>query len=399
MNPDEFFELAREKPIEATEFVQDFADAYNNSGSTGYANLVIHIFETFLKVNKIKLDLVGYSQPSRSRKRPEYIPTLLEALKMADMAVCLRDRLAILMLTYTGLRNSTLRATVYDECYLNDPVLQQYTLKREIERKEESLIIIIHEVMKKRIPDSCKNRIFYYVFLPPKVTECFRLHIREIARKVGCIDSNQPIFPTTNTRFSVSKRNKTAISNHQLENIVKDAAQRAGIENYRYVYPHCLRKTFESFMRNQPDELKLDEKEREFFFGHILPGSQDTYFDKTKIEEMRAKYARMSFEPFASFEKEERVIHENELKNYLKGEWHFEATLTSGDVVVFRKSLKKRTENTENIDTAKSVNQKEHIQTRSLQNKKLPIDETKEQDRQSKELTNEDRQKKGHKKR
>jgi hypothetical protein len=31
--------------------------------------------------------------------------------------------------------------------------------------------------------------------------------------------------------------------------------------------------------------------------GHILPGSQDAYYDKTKVEELRAKYARVEFFP------------------------------------------------------------------------------------------------------
>lgn len=32
--------------------------------------------------------------------------------------------------------------------------------------------------------------------------------------------------------------------------------------------------------------------------GHILPGSQDTYYDKTEMEEMRRKYAKIEFFPF-----------------------------------------------------------------------------------------------------
>lgn len=41
----------------------------------------------------------------------------------------------------------------------------------------------------------------------------------------------------------------------------------------------------------------LDPKDQEFFMGHILPGSQDTYYDKTKIEEMRIKYLKIEFFP------------------------------------------------------------------------------------------------------
>ena len=39
--------------------------------------------------------------------------------------------------------------------------------------------------------------------------------------------------------------------------------------------------------------------------GHILPGSQDTYFDKSKVEYLRAEYARLSFG---------RVVVENKFK-------------------------------------------------------------------------------------
>ncbi len=344
LTPDQFVELVKVQPDEAAELVQAFADSYFNRGSVRYANDVIMKFKTFLSINKTELDLSGYSSPSRSREMPEYVPTLLEALKMADVARCLRDRLAILLLTYTGLRNSTLRALAYNETYPKDPLLQNFTIKKELERNEECVILIIHEVMKKRIPAACKGRLFYYTFLPPRVTECLCLHITEMMRKRGSDNFIDLIFSTENKRLTIDERNRTPISQSALEKIVKNAALRAGLENWKYVYPHCLRKTNESFMRNQPDELKLDDKEREFFFGHLLSGSQDTYFDKSKIEEMRGKFARLNFEPSVSFEKEERVIPEEELPAYLQGEWHFIAALSSGKVVVFRKALKKKAE-------------------------------------------------------
>ena len=31
--------------------------------------------------------------------------------------------------------------------------------------------------------------------------------------------------------------------------------------------------------------------------GHILPGTQDTYYDKTKVDELRRKYAKVNFFP------------------------------------------------------------------------------------------------------
>jgi len=59
------------------------------------------------------------------------------------------------------------------------------------------------------------------------------------------------------------------------------------------VRPHVLRKAFESALRN----AWLDVKDQEFLMGYILPGSQDNYYDKTKIDELRNKYAKIEFFP------------------------------------------------------------------------------------------------------
>ena len=75
--------------------------------------------------------------------------------------------------------------------------------------------------------------------------------------------------------------------------MVKSSAKMAGIREWRAVSPHSLRKAFERALRNSG----LDVKDQEFLMWHILPGSQDTYYDKTKIEEMRGKYARIEFFP------------------------------------------------------------------------------------------------------
>lgn len=223
-----------------------------------------------------------------------------------------------------------------------DPLLQEHTIKKELKRGEECLMIIVHEVMKKRIPNACKNRMFYYTFIPRKVTECLRLYLSERVERYGPIFDGQPIFITKNRRIPLRERLGTPISPRELQLIVKKLAKRAGIENWEHVYPHCLRKTYEGFLRNQPDDVKLDDKESEFLFGHILPGSQDTYFDKTKIDHIRGKYARMISEPTTSVDKDEDVIDEDKLQTFLQQGWHYEATLRSGKVVVSRRAIKKQ---------------------------------------------------------
>lgn len=66
---------------------------------------------------------------------------------------------------------------------------------------------------------------------------------------------------------------------------------RAGIEQWRDVTPKCLRKAYESALRNN----RLDPKDQEFLMGHILPGTQDPYYDYTKIEQLREKYMKIDF--------------------------------------------------------------------------------------------------------
>ena len=41
----------------------------------------------------------------------------------------------------------------------------------------------------------------------------------------------------------------------------------------------------------------MDPKDQEFLMGHILPGSQDPYYDRSKIESLRQKYMKIRFFP------------------------------------------------------------------------------------------------------
>jgi len=374
INPDQLILKAKEDPELITNIVQAFGDEVYRKRSVRYANHRIQLLKTFFKVNKVdsKLDLNLYSQPTRSRKRPEYIPTLEEALRMAEVSGNLRDRLIIEFLLYTGLRNSTLRALVYNEHY-PEPLLKEYTIKRELERGEECIVIIVHEIMKERVPNACKNRIFYYTFIPPKVTADLHAYIREREKKYGPLRDDDPIFPTGNRRIPLSVRLQTPISSRELQEIVKKAAKRAGVEHERYVYPHCLRKTYESFLRNQPNDVKLDIKEREFLFGHVLPGSQDTYFDRTKIEEMRAKYARLNFEPIV-IETEERVVKQEDLQSFLEQGWKFVAALSNGKVVISRKVKRqaKKVHITPEFDRDSCTAQNTPLSTKEREHNNLP---------------------------
>ena len=86
------------------------------------------------------------------------------------------------------------------------------------------------------------------------------------------------------------------MSPRQLQHIVKMAAKRAGVPQWQYVKPKCLRTAFETVLHSElVDGGRLDPKIQEFFIGHILPGCEDDYFDKTEVEMLRAEYAKLNF--------------------------------------------------------------------------------------------------------
>jgi hypothetical protein len=74
--------------------------------------------------------------------------------------------------------------------------------------------------------------------------------------------------------------------------------------------------------------------------GHkVGPGSQENYYDLSKVEEMRQKYARMIFfqPPAAERNKSpQKIIPEGELEKYLAEGWLFVpgSRLSDGKVIV-----------------------------------------------------------------
>ena len=146
--------------------------------------------------------------------------------------------------------------------------------------------------MRQLVADSCKNDITYFVFVPRRVVEALIDYLRERKMRWGKIEDIEPLFILER----ITKRKKEPIqlimSESAILDAIKDAARLAGLSDWRAVTAISLRKVFNNFLINQENRA-LKEEEREFFMGHLIPGTRDTYFDKTKIEEMRRKYSRL----------------------------------------------------------------------------------------------------------
>lgn len=280
-------ELVALRRSQVEKLVQEYADSLMEA-SPRYSNLAVAVLKAFFGVNGFKrakaLELETYHAPPRFRISPEYIPTKSEVYRMADSACSLRDRAMILTLFSTGLRNSTLRA------------IRCGDIAEELRNNCVNVKVPVYPEMKKLAPNACKGRIPYYVFTSDEATQALKLYLNERKEKHGDIEGSEPLFCTEYNQIDRNSRRRNPVSSRYVEIIVKSAAKRAGINQWKAVHPHCLRKAFESVLRNQlVDGSNLDVKTQEFFMGHVLPGSQDPYFDRSKVEHMRIQYSRLRF--------------------------------------------------------------------------------------------------------
>jgi integrase len=281
-------QLVRMKRDEAERQVQRYVDSLAATSSRAYANTAIAALKAFFVVNGFKrnrtLEVQSYYQPPRQRMTQEYIPTKAEIYKMADSACSLRDRAIMLMLFSSGLRNSTLRA------------LRVKDVKDELLAGRDVILVPVYPEMKQVDSAACKGGIPYYSFLCDEGIQALRLYLEDRKERFNGILDEEPLFCTEHNQLLKEQRRRKPITARELQIVIKSAAKRAGIAQWRLVHPHALRKTYETVLRGQLiDGSNMDVKTQEFLMGHVLPGSQDNYYDSSKIETMRILYSNLRF--------------------------------------------------------------------------------------------------------
>ena len=282
-------ELVEMKKADIEKLVEEFCyHKREKQCCNATVNTTLFMIKTFFKVNGFReLEVESYYQPARARTREEYIPTLDEARRMASVAGSLRDRAIIFVLVSTGLRNSTLRAILYRD------------VREELEQGRKNILIRVHFGMKKVDPSACKGKIEYFVFTSAEATQAIELYLDERRRRFGEIQDNELLFPSEHNRLPARKRKFKPLSARELQILVKKVARKAGIKEWKKVTPTCLRKTFNTVLHSPlADNGRLDWKTQEYFTGHILPGSMDTYYDKGNVDELRKEYQKLVFTPF-----------------------------------------------------------------------------------------------------
>jgi integrase len=280
--------------VEASRLLQRHIDELKDENqSIRTVNVSLGYLKMFFRVNGFKgekeLEVERYHQPARYRKRPEYVPTSEEIFKMAYSAGSSKNKAMVLALYTSGLRNSTLRAVLYGD------------IEEELQKNEVVKISVTPE-MKRVEDDACKNGIAYYTFISKETVQALKEYLAQRVLEYGSIEDTEPLFISTSTNVPPQVRRHTLVKKRSLDELVKRAAKNAGIPNWKDVYPHCLRKAFESALRN----AGLDLKDQEFLMGHILAGTMDTYYDKTKVEQLRPKYAKVNFFPERGLTEDDR---------------------------------------------------------------------------------------------
>lgn len=285
-NPDKLLSLPKRR-VES--LVQRFADELAANGrSKSYVNTVIKRLRTFFRVNGFKgerdLDIVTYFVPTRYRKKPEYIPSKDEVYAMAAAAGRPRNRALILCLWSSGLRVSSLSALNYGD------------VQDELKEGLSCVMIPVYPEMKSRVKNACKGSVPYYTFICQDAVEALRAYLRKRREEYGPIYPEYPLFHSDWNLWDRSERSRKRLNRRTIGKIVKRAAKVAGLPQWAHVTPHCLRKAFKSVLRSPTlDGGRLDQGTQEFLFGHILPGSQDAYYDKTKVEFHRKEYMKLDF--------------------------------------------------------------------------------------------------------
>jgi integrase len=313
------------------DLVQEYCDRFLNSKN--YANTTLYNLLTFFEVNNIHLVIKPYTANKRYRKRKEYIPSYKEALKMAKVAENLRDRCIILFIILCGLRNSTLRALTLSNDADPNPLFQDYSIKKELERGSSYILVKIHLGMKELIADACKSDIEYFTFIPPQVKEALIDYLEDRKWKRGRIFENEPLFIREDLLPSINDPKKLILSRQAVNELVKEAARLAGIKEWKYVTATSLRKVFDNFLIDHDPNKALEFEDREFMMGHLLPGASDRYFHKEKIEEMRSKYTKLDFNLQGEKRKVRKIINKDELRLYLGFEG-FEMIVLSPETMV-----------------------------------------------------------------
>jgi integrase len=193
----------------------------------------------------------------------ERIPTLAETWQIIDAARSLRDKALIGLLFATGIRsNAATRLTLGDlkDLHNQDPLPIKITSKMDTKLKR-------------------RRRQSYWTFIGG---ELLSLLIEYVKRY------HNPNAPDETSLFQTV--NKKPVTINRVLDIVTESARLAGFKKGE-IGTHTLRKAHRKILRQSgiPSDLA------EILSGHVLSGTQESYYDPSDIETLRDAYLQANF--------------------------------------------------------------------------------------------------------
>jgi integrase len=167
--------------------------------------------------------------------------------------------------------------------------------------------------------------------------EALKAYLRDRNEKYGPTTPEAPLFHAEWNLWGRNERSSKRLGRRTVAKIIRRAAKLSGIVQWVFITPHTLRKAFESVLRNPTiDGSRMDMATQQFFFGHILPSSQDAYYDKDKTDFHRLEYEKLNFFDSPITRSIDKLIQSKELEKHLNEGWMFIAQLDSKQIIVRR---------------------------------------------------------------
>lgn len=285
-----------------SEKVQAFCDKFNHTGKARTAHLALGSLRMFFKHNGIdKLDLEDYNW--WKSRRPEYVPNKEEAYRMADHSDA-RARAIILCAFQCGLRNATLRALYYGD------------VREQLQAGQVPIAVHVSLSMRKRVPEACKEDAEYYTFLGKEASEALADYVEWRKKKQGKIDDDEPLFLPYESFDHKDRANH--LSEDSLQRMIKRAARRARIKDWRYVRFHGMRKSFRSVLdAGYVDGGQMAEDDKEYLMGHRLPSAKAPYLN-ANVETLGQRYMKLNWVRFSGQAASVEELRKKQLLDMIK---------------------------------------------------------------------------------
>jgi integrase len=289
LTPDDLLQL----PIDdVSEKIQAFCDKYNEAGKARTAHVALHSLRSFFKHNGIEeLKVEDYNW--RKNRRMEYVPTKEEIFRIAEHCDA-RARAIVLCAFQSGLRNSALRAICHRD------------IKEQLETGKIPIRIHVNSEFRQRIPQACKEDAEYYTFFGKEATQALREYLEWRVIEQGKIGENEPLF-TPYEAFSQPKSRNSALCEDSLQRLIKRAARRARIRDWRQIRFHSLRKSFRAILdAGYVDGGQMAEDDKEYLMGHTLSSSKEPYHN-ANADILEQRYMKLNWSPTIQVTKETKL--------------------------------------------------------------------------------------------